>query len=92
MTAPGFIKFLPSDEGIHKTNINARNMSGKKVILTVDHSYDKCQKALWDYNHGEHIQDAFSFLSPDERNFMQTGLTSKEWDALFEEEDDEDVF
>lgn len=86
--AQAFIRFLPAEDYKHKTDIHARNMSGEKVTLTVTHTYDKCQKSLWDYNHGKHIQHAFDFLTADERNFMQTGLTSEEWDALFGEEEE----
>lgn len=86
--AEAFIKFLPSEDYKNKTDIHAKNMSGDKVVLTVTHIYDKCQKALWEYNKGTHIQHAFDFLTADERNFMQTGLTSEEWDALFPEEEE----
>jgi hypothetical protein len=88
-----FIKFLPADESLQKTEVHAVHLTKKEPVkLVVDHPYDKCQSGLWEYNHGRHIQDAFHFLSDDERNFMQTGLTSEEWDALFpEEEHDEEA-
>lgn len=89
--ARAFIKFLPADESLQKTEIHAAHMmSGDRVTLTVDHPYEKCQQALWDYNQGKHfIQVAFDFLTADERNFMQTGLTSEEWDALCPDEEEE---
>lgn len=31
----------------------------------------------------ETIQDIFPNLSPDEREFIKTGITSEEWDNLF---------
>ena len=37
------------------------------------------------------IQDIFPNLKPDEREFLKTGVTSEEWDAMFgssEEEED----
>lgn len=32
---------------------------------------------------GEHIQNAFPQLSPDQREFILTGYTSEDWDNLF---------
>jgi len=34
---------------------------------------------------GLHIQDAFSFLTASEREFLMTGLTPEEWDNLFDD-------
>jgi hypothetical protein len=39
------------------------------------------------YNEGALMQRAFSFLNADQREFLMTGTTSEEWDALFSEED-----
>ena len=41
---------------------------------------------------GALVQNAFSFLTADEREFLQTGMTKEEWDHLFadEEESEED--
>ena len=36
---------------------------------------------------GKRIQDAFPNLSPDEREFLMTGITPQEWDELFGEEE-----
>lgn len=90
MALLAFKKFLPADD-LSKTVIHSTNMRGTPVELIVDHPYDKCQKGLWDYNHGASIQDAFSFLSGDEREFMQTGMTADEYATVFPstEEDDE---
>ena len=35
---------------------------------------------------GEFAQNAFSFLSIDEREFVISGTTPKEWEAMFQEE------
>ena len=32
---------------------------------------------------GKHIQDLFPELSPDEREFIMTGITAEEWEAAF---------
>lgn len=36
---------------------------------------------LWD--DGMYIQEALGFLSPGEREFIKTGITPDEWDAMF---------
>ena len=38
----------------------------------------------------EHVQDAFPDLTPDQREFLLTGVTPDEWDEIFPEEDEED--
>tara|TARA_R110001599_G_scaffold27033_6_gene95402 strand:+ start:142 stop:303 length:162 start_codon:yes stop_codon:yes gene_type:complete len=35
----------------------------------------------------ELIQDAFPGLNPDQREFIQTGLTIEEWDEIFVDEE-----
>ena len=39
------------------------------------------------YNNGALIQNAFPHLTPDQREFYMTGITSEEWDDLFKTED-----
>lgn len=34
------------------------------------------------------IQDCFPNLTPDQREFIQTGITSEEWDLAFKESED----
>lgn len=33
------------------------------------------------------VQDAFPFLTTDEREFLMTGISSEEWDQMFKEGD-----
>ncbi len=40
------------------------------------------------YSAGEFAQVAFSNLSAPEREFIMTGITPKEWDEVFGEDDD----
>jgi len=35
------------------------------------------------WKQGTLIQDAFPRLSPEEREFLKTGITSEEWDKMF---------
>jgi hypothetical protein len=38
---------------------------------------------LNNYAQGALLQDAFPHLSADDREFIKTGITTEEWDALF---------
>jgi hypothetical protein len=35
-----------------------------------------------DWMNGKLIQDAMPYLTPDEREFIKTGITAKEWDTF----------
>jgi len=39
------------------------------------------------YNNGALVQDAFPHLTPDQREFIMTGILPDVWDAAFAEED-----
>jgi hypothetical protein len=41
------------------------------------------------YAAGAHLQDAFSNLSPSDREFFKTGITDEEWDHMFGERESE---
>ncbi len=53
---------------------------------TVDLPVTEEQIAAWE--NGTLIQLAMPNLSPDQREFMITGITPEEWDAQFPEEPD----
>lgn len=53
----------------HTLNLNCTEEEFKK-------GKDKCAN-------GTLIQDAFSFLSPEEREFIMTGITPEEWKMIF---------
>ena len=40
------------------------------------------------YAAGAYIQDAFPFLTPEQREFLMTGITPGQWDELFAEEEE----
>lgn len=61
--------------------------TGSKHII-VDHSIHTISSAWYRWQQqGMYIQDAFSFLTPDEREFILTGITKEEWDETFKEEE-----
>ena len=56
------------------------SLSGKFHSMDLDITDEQ----LSEYNKGEKlIQDVFPNLSPDEREFLMTGITPKEWDDMF---------
>lgn len=57
--------------------------------LEVNHSANKLIDSWWLYNReGYYIQDAFPYLTEDEREFILTGITADEWDELFGDEEE----
>ena len=54
-------------------------ISGKINVMDLDVTKD--QFVAWEK--GALIQDAFPNLTPDEREFIKTGVTRDEWDAMF---------
>ena len=54
-------------------------ISGKIHSLDLDITEE--QVAAWQA--GAYIQNAFPNLSPDEREFLKTGITAEEWEVLF---------
>jgi len=60
-------------------------LSGKAHTLDLPVTQD--QLALYEKGFGK-IQDIFPRLSPDQREFIKSGITSEEWDATFTPEDE----
>ena len=50
---------------------------------------DVTDEQLQDWREGTAIQDAMPNLTPDEREFIKTGITPKEWDEMFGDTGDE---
>jgi hypothetical protein len=46
-------------------------------------TYDQYLAGIRAYNRGALMQEAFSFLPADEREFLISGMTSQEFDAIF---------
>lgn len=60
-------------------------LSGIKRTLDIPVTQEEFDK----WNSGMLIQEAMPNLSPDQREFILTGIVSEEWDSTFKEEDDE---
>lgn len=48
-------------------------------------SWKEIELCIERWNQGWFIQEAFPMLSPEEREFILTGLTAEEWEAVFDE-------
>lgn len=73
--------------------IKQSSLTGK----THSKDIDVTQKQIDQWLDGMHIQHAMPNLSPDDREFIMSGITSEEWNwyfkeyEFFEEEDEEEV-
>ena len=55
-------------------------ISGKEHSMELNVTEEQLDKY---YNERMLIQNAFPNLSPEEREFIKTGITPEEWDAMF---------
>ena len=46
------------------------------------------EEDYWDWDDGALVQNAFPYLSADEREMLISGICPKCWDKMFEEEED----
>lgn len=60
-------------------------MTGKENTKEIDCTLE--QFTLW--QNGAHIQDVMPKLSPADREFLISGSTQEDWDAMFPEEENE---
>lgn len=65
----------------HKSQI-----SGKINTMDLDVTKEQLDK----FNAGAYIQDVFPHLTAGEREFILTGVTPEEWDAVMGSEDDDE--
>ncbi len=61
--------------------------TGKVNTMSLDVTYEQIDSWV----DGELIQNAFPNLTADEREFIQTGITSDSWDKFIGGDDDDDV-
>ena len=57
-------------------------MSGNVNTMDLDITQDQIDR----WNSGELIQHVMPNLTPDEREFLITGITAEEWDSVFSDE------
>jgi hypothetical protein len=63
----------------------------KSILSGIERTLDipVTQEELDKWNSGMLIQEAMPNLSPDQREFILTGIVSDEWDSTFEEDENE---
>lgn len=87
------IKFLNEQSGcysIHLARILTMEIFRKSIISGKTHSQDIpiTEQQLNEYLSGNRcIQDVFPFLTAQDREFIMTGITDKEWNEIFSVED-----
>lgn len=57
--------------------------TGRCVVTGEEHSVTVKGKDLFDYNRGAFIQDAFPYLTPGDREFLNSGISPKGWKETF---------
>jgi hypothetical protein len=73
-------------EDRNKTEVQ---LADTKKRIIIEHSIEQISQGWWDWQiEGKKIQEAFPFLNSDEREFLLTGLTSKEWKKIFPPEEE----
>jgi hypothetical protein len=59
------------------------SVGGKEKELALKCSPEEFMQGVNAYSSGSLMQDAFPFLSADEREFLISGITPKEWEETF---------
>jgi len=67
------------------TFTNTSILSGAHASMDFNCSESELAEGFSRYAGGDLLQDAFAFLSVDQREFIKTGITPQEWDAEFGE-------
>jgi hypothetical protein len=62
---------------------NSSPFTGESNSLIIPMSYESFMAAFNKWQGGEHIQNAFSLLNADLREFLMTGITPDEWNETF---------
>jgi hypothetical protein len=62
---------------------NISTLTGEMHHLEINIDFDSFIQSLIDWMEGGLIQDCFPELSPDEREFIVSGITADEWEARF---------
>lgn len=70
-------------DGVLVNNISRISGKVSQMLLGID--FVDFVQSFRDWNAGALLQDAFPELDADQREFIKTGITPKEWEALFGE-------
>ncbi len=78
MSMNGKTKWINTDKRTSMEVTRTSIISGKTRTVELPITEEQVKKWLG----GALIQDAFPNLTPDEREFIKTGMTTKEWETL----------
>lgn len=70
------------EAGIAATDVWVKTMKGETRTQRFKVPLKQFQEAMKQYEAGALIQNAFSFLTTAQREFMMTGMTDKEWGEM----------
>lgn len=76
--------YYSEDDG-KSTTVESRNIFRVIQKMTFNVPLETFTEGMIKYNQGAKIQDAFPFLSDEEREFMMTGMTIEEQKIVFGE-------
>ena len=65
--------------------------SGKVNEIELPLSEDQFKQLFAKWQTGELIQEVFYMLTPNQREFIATGLLPEEWDAMYVTPDDDEL-
>jgi hypothetical protein len=75
------LRYTLNDKTPETTEIR---LVGTQKRIVVDHPLERVSAMWYKWQmSGEYVQDAFKDLSPEQREFLMTGITPKEWNDTF---------
>jgi hypothetical protein len=80
------------DGGDHVFVKNVSLISGNTSWMSFPMNFAEFERRYNEWTGGAMVQEAFSNLSADQREFLMTGITSTEWDDAFGEEEKEETY
>lgn len=66
-----------------------QTMSGEVKEFNSAYTYAAVTESVHKWLNGAKIQDAFPYMTPDERELLLTGIGPEEWDDLFADDEDD---
>lgn len=83
------LKFMISNIGNPNNARTTITLLGGNKQIEVVYSLEAINQGFYWWMNGKRVQDAFPFMSADEREFLMTGITKDEWDKIFSEDVEE---
>jgi hypothetical protein len=78
-------KFTATDIGGGCLKITIRGFDGVENSMVFKTTFDAIEESIRQYDAGSLIQNAFWYLSADQREFLISGMTPQQWDEMINE-------